>query len=80
LDATHKQAKTLLNPPDKGEPTELKPKYLLQALRKLIPEDTIVTTEVGQNQMWSALYFKTLKPRTFISVWRIGNHGFRISR
>jgi len=71
-----KQAKTLLNPPDKCEPTELKPKYLLQALRKLIPEDTIVTTEVGQNQMWSALYFKTLKPRTFISSGGLGTMGF----
>jgi acetolactate synthase-1/2/3 large subunit len=71
-----KEAKALLNPPEKGEPTELKPKPLLQALRKLLPEDTIVTTEVGQNQMWAALYFKTLKPRTFISSGGLGTMGF----
>lgn len=69
-----KQAKALLNPP--SESKEMKPKPLLQALRKLLPEDTIVTTEVGQNQMWSALYFKALKPRTFISSGGLGTMGF----
>ncbi len=69
-----KEAKTLLNPPT--ECTELKPKHLLQALRNLLPDDTIVTTEVGQNQMWSALYFKALKPRTFISSGGLGTMGF----
>jgi len=71
-----KETKALLNPPEKGEPTELKPKPLLQALRKILPDDAIVTTEVGQNQMWSALYFKALKPRTFISSGGLGTMGF----
>jgi acetolactate synthase I/II/III large subunit len=55
---------------------DVKPKALLTELRKLLPEDTIVTTEVGQNQMWSALYFKALKPRTFISSGGLGTMGF----
>jgi acetolactate synthase-1/2/3 large subunit len=46
------------------------------ALRELLPENGIVTTEVGQNQMWSALYFKALKPRTFISSGGLGTMGF----
>jgi acetolactate synthase-1/2/3 large subunit len=71
-----KEARQLLNPPEKNEPKELKPKTLLQTLRKLLPEDAIVTTEVGQNQMWSALYFKALKPRTFISSGGLGTMGF----
>jgi acetolactate synthase-1/2/3 large subunit len=71
-----KEARALLNPPEKGEPTEMKPKTLLQALRKLLPDDTIITTEVGQNQMWGALYFKALKPRTFISSGGLGTMGF----
>jgi acetolactate synthase-1/2/3 large subunit len=71
-----KQARQLLNPPENSEPKELKPKPLLQTLRKLLPEDAIVTTEVGQNQMWSALYFKALKPRTFISSGGLGTMGF----
>jgi len=71
-----KAAKTLLNPPENTKPKELKPKPLLQTLRKLLPEDAIITTEVGQNQMWSALYFKALKPRTFISSGGLGTMGF----
>jgi acetolactate synthase-1/2/3 large subunit len=42
----------------------------------LLPENGILTTEVGQNQMWSALYFKALKPRTFISSGGLGTMGF----
>jgi len=71
-----KEVRSQLNPPEQAEPKELKPKTLLQTLRRLLPEDTIVTTEVGQNQMWSALYFKALKPRTFISSGGLGTMGF----
>src|SRR4030043_1604814 len=71
-----KEAKEQLNPPSKGASKDLKPKALLQELRKLLPENAIVTTEVGQNQMWSALYFKALKPRTFISSGGLGTMGF----
>jgi len=70
-----KEAKTLLNP-QATENYSLKPKPLLQTLRRLLPENTIVTTEVGQNQMWSALYFKVLRPRTFISSGGLGTMGF----
>jgi|YelNatPaOPRAMG01_1025707.scaffolds.fasta_scaffold00375_7 acetolactate synthase-1/2/3 large subunit len=55
---------------------ELKPKALLKELRKLLPEDAIVTTEVGQNQMWAALYFQAFKPRTFITSGGLGTMGF----
>jgi acetolactate synthase-1/2/3 large subunit len=54
----------------------MKPAGLLAELRKILPEDTIITTEVGQNQMWSALYLKTYKPRTFISSGGLGTMGF----
>jgi len=54
----------------------LKPPRLLVELRKLLPEDAIVTTEVGQNQMWAALYLKAYKPRTFISSGGLGTMGF----
>jgi acetolactate synthase-1/2/3 large subunit len=70
-----KETKAQLNPPAKN-PKELKPKALLQELRKLLPEKAIVTTEVGQNQMWAALYFNALKPRTFISSGGLGTMGF----
>ena len=66
------QYEELLEPQDE----ELKPPRLLRELRKIIPEDSIVTTEVGQNQMWASLYFKTYKPRTFISSGGLGTMGF----
>jgi acetolactate synthase-1/2/3 large subunit len=71
-----KETKAQLNPPAKAGSKELKPKALLQELRKLLPEKAIVTTEVGQNQMWAALYFNALKPRTFISSGGLGTMGF----
>ncbi|MCW3994578.1 MAG: biosynthetic-type acetolactate synthase large subunit [Candidatus Bathyarchaeota archaeon] len=71
-----KEAKEQLSPLLIDRPRELVPKALLMELRKMLPEDAIVTTEVGQNQMWSALYFKALKPRTFISSGGLGTMGF----
>jgi acetolactate synthase-1/2/3 large subunit len=71
-----KEAKEQLNPPSKSASKDLKPKALLQELRKLLPENAIVTTEVGQNQMWAALYFNALHPRTFISSGGLGTMGF----
>jgi len=71
-----KEAKEQLSPLLKEMPKDLLPKALLMELRKLLPENTIVTTEVGQNQMWSALYFQALKPRTFISSGGLGTMGF----
>jgi len=71
-----KEAKEQLSPLLKEMPKDLVPKSLLIELRKLLKESDIVTTEVGQNQMWSALYFKALKPRTFISSGGLGTMGF----
>jgi acetolactate synthase-1/2/3 large subunit len=71
-----KAAKKQMNPPAKAGTKEMKPKAFLQELRKLLPESAIVTTEVGQNQMWAALYFNALKPRTFISSGGLGTMGF----
>ena len=71
-----KEAKEQLSPLLKDRPRDIVPKALLMELRKLLPENTIVTTEVGQNQMWSALYFQALKPRSFISSGGLGTMGF----
>jgi acetolactate synthase-1/2/3 large subunit len=57
----------------KGELTAPK---LLRELRKLLPDKAIIATEVGQNQMWTALHFQTIKPRTFISSGGLGTMGF----
>ncbi|HDQ05441.1 MAG TPA: biosynthetic-type acetolactate synthase large subunit, partial [Candidatus Bathyarchaeota archaeon] len=60
---------------DFGEADLTSPK-LLKELRRILPENAIVATEVGQNQMWAALHFQTYKPRTFISSGGLGTMGF----
>ena len=55
---------------------DLKPPILIKELRKILPANAILTTEVGQNQMWAALHFETHKPRTFISSGGLGTMGF----
>ena len=52
------------------------PTHLLAELRKILPDNAITATEVGQNQMWAALYLKSYKPRTFISSGGLGTMGF----
>lgn len=54
----------------------LKPRKIMVELRRIIPQETIITTEVGQNQMWTALYLKIYKPRTFITSGGLGTMGF----
>ncbi|MGD6933212.1 MAG: biosynthetic-type acetolactate synthase large subunit [Candidatus Bathyarchaeia archaeon] len=71
-----KEAKEQLSPLMKELPRDMLPKALLSELRKLLPESGIITTEVGQNQMWSALYMQALQPRTFISSGGLGTMGF----
>lgn len=56
--------------------SSLRPQILLKTLRQILPEDAIVTTEVGQNQMWAALHYKVIKPRTYITSGGLGTMGF----
>jgi acetolactate synthase-1/2/3 large subunit len=54
---------------------KLRPQFVIEKIFELQP-DSIVTTEVGQNQMWAAQYFKTKYPRQFISSGGLGTMGF----
>ncbi|MEM2441912.1 MAG: biosynthetic-type acetolactate synthase large subunit [Candidatus Bathyarchaeia archaeon] len=54
----------------------IKPPALMAEIRKMLPNDAIIATEVGQNQMWAALHLKVYKPRTFISSGGLGTMGF----
>jgi len=56
--------------------TALAPRAILKALRRLLPRNAIVTTEVGQNQMWAGLFFESYLPRTFVSSGGLGTMGF----
>ena len=52
-----------------------KPQYVIEKACEIFP-DAIVTTEVGQNQMWAAQYFKVKYPRQFITSGGLGTMGF----
>jgi len=57
----------------------LNPQYLLNKLYELTAGKSIVTTEVGQNQMWAAQYYTFTEPRTFISSGGLGTMGYGLS-
>ncbi len=52
------------------------PQEVIEALDELTDGNAIITTEVGQNQMWAAQYYKNRSPRTFISSGGLGTMGF----
>lgn len=54
----------------------LNPQYLINKLYELTAGKSIITTEVGQNQMWTAQYYPFTDPRTFISSGGLGTMGY----
>ena len=60
----------------KDYPRELTAKKALKKLRELLPHNAIVTTEVGQCQMWASLHFDVIAPGTFFSSTGLGTIGF----
>ncbi|MEN8686781.1 MAG: biosynthetic-type acetolactate synthase large subunit [Desulfuromonadales bacterium] len=60
----------------KTSKTEIKPQFVVEKLRELSDDDAIVTTEVGQHQMWTAQFFDFIRPRTFLSSGGLGTMGY----
>ncbi|KAF0160303.1 MAG: ilvG [Syntrophaceae bacterium] len=54
----------------------IKPQYVIETLHKLTCGDALITTEVGQNQMWTAQFFQFDRPNSFISSGGLGTMGF----
>ncbi len=54
----------------------LKPQYVIERICELTKGQAIITTEVGQNQMWTAQFYKFLKPRTMLTSGGLGTMGF----
>ncbi len=54
----------------------IKPQYVIEKLSELSAEDAIVTTEVGQHQMWTAQFFRFRQPRTFLTSGGLGTMGY----
>ncbi|HDP70361.1 MAG TPA: acetolactate synthase large subunit, partial [Actinobacteria bacterium] len=55
---------------------KLRPEYIVEKTYELTKGDAIIATEVGQNQMWAAQFYKCSKPRSFISSGGLGTMGF----
>ena len=55
---------------------EIKPQNVIETLHKLTKGNAIITTEVGQNQMWTAQFFPFDHPNTFITSGGLGTMGF----
>ncbi len=54
----------------------IKPQYVIETLHRLTEGDAIITTEVGQNQMWTAQYYHFNRPNCFITSGGLGCMGF----
>lgn len=63
-------------PPAGRSPDGTAPRAALEAIRAAVSRDTIVTTEVGQHQIWTAQYFGFSVPRTFLSSGGLGTMGY----
>jgi len=59
-----------------SEDAEIKPQYMVQALYEATGGDAIVTSDVGQHQMWTAQHFHFDKPRRWINSGGLGTMGF----
>jgi acetolactate synthase-1/2/3 large subunit len=55
---------------------EIKPQYMVQALYEATGGDAIVTSDVGQHQMWAAQYYHFARPRRWINSGGLGTMGF----
>jgi len=55
---------------------KIKPQYVIEQTYEATKGGAIITTEVGQNQMWAAQWYKYAEPRTFISSGGLGTMGF----
>ena len=54
----------------------LKPQFIVEQIYDITRGKAIIVTEVGQNQMWAAQYYKYTKPRTFLSSGGLGTMGY----
>ncbi len=54
----------------------IKPQYVIEVLNKLTGGDAIITTEVGQNQMWAAQFYKFNEPRRLLTSGGLGTMGY----
>jgi acetolactate synthase-1/2/3 large subunit len=54
----------------------IKPQFVVEEISNLTKGDAIITTEVGQSQMWTAQFYKFLRPRSLLSSGGLGTMGY----
>jgi len=59
-----------------GRDVELHPRFIMEAIHDRVGDEAIVTTEVGQHQMWTAQFYPFARPRSFITSGGLGTMGF----
>ena len=52
------------------------PKNILETVRRFAKDETVVATDVGQHQMWTAQYYRFEKPGTFLTSGGLGTMGY----
>jgi len=55
---------------------KLKPQYVLEVLSELTKGDCLMTTDVGQHQMWACQFYRWTRPRTYITSGGLGTMGY----
>ena len=60
----------------KYDHTQLTGPYIIEKLYELTKGDAIITTDVGQHQMWAAQYYKYKEPRTLLTSGGLGTMGY----
>ncbi len=59
-----------------AEGSEIKPQFMVEAMHRATQGDAIITSDVGQHQMWAAQYYGFDKPRHWINSGGLGTMGF----
>jgi len=61
---------------DEGKDGEIKPQFMVEAMHRATAGEAIITSDVGQHQMWAAQYYGFEKPRRWINSGGLGTMGF----
>ena len=64
--------------PSEAAGSALKPQQVVEALRDLAPDDTVVAAGVGQHQMWASQYWRFERPYTWVNSGGAGTMGFAV--
>ena len=62
--------------PLKYDDSRLSCPYVIETIDKVTGGEALITTDVGQHQMWAAQYYRYTKPRTFLSSGGLGTMGY----